>query len=49
MKGALEPGRYSVQWNGLGEDGAPVRAGLYFVRLTAPGGGMQSSRVAVIR
>lgn len=49
LKGALEPGRYSVQWNGLGEDGAPVRAGLYFVRLTAPGAGAQSARIAVIR
>lgn len=49
MKGALEPGRYSVQWNGLGEDGTPVRAGLYFVRLTAPGAGAQSARIAVIR
>jgi endonuclease/exonuclease/phosphatase family metal-dependent hydrolase len=49
VQGALEPGRYSVQWNGLGEDGAPVRAGLYFVRLTAPGAGAQSARIAVIR
>lgn len=49
LEGVLEPGRYSVQWNGLGEDGAPVRAGLYFVRLTAPGAGAQSARIAVIR
>jgi len=48
LRGALEPGRYSVQWNGLGEDGVPVRAGLYFVRLKAPGAGVQSARVAVI-
>ncbi len=49
MRGPLQPGRYSVQWNGLGENGAPVRAGLYFVRLSAPGTGAQSARVAVIR
>lgn len=49
VRSALEPGRYSVQWNGVGEDGAPVRAGLYFVRLTAPGAGRQSARIAVIR
>lgn len=49
LRGALQPGRYSVRWNGLGEDGAPVHAGLYFVRLTAPGAGPQSARVAVIR
>ena len=47
-RGALEPGRYSVQWNGLGEDGVPVRAGLYFVRLKAPGAGLQSARVTVV-
>lgn len=49
LRGALEPGRYSVQWNGLGEDGVPVRAGLYFVRLTAPGAAAQSARIAVVR
>lgn len=49
LRGSLEPGRYSVQWDGRGEDGAPVRAGLYFVRLTAPGAGAQSARAAVIR
>jgi hypothetical protein len=48
LRGAHEPGRYSIPWNGLGEDGAPVRAGVYFVRLTAPGIGAQSVRVAVI-
>lgn len=49
VRGALEPGRYSLQWNGLGEDGVPVRAGLYFVRLTSPGAGAQSARIAVVR
>jgi endonuclease/exonuclease/phosphatase family metal-dependent hydrolase len=48
LRGTLEPGRYSIPWNGLGEDGVPVRAGLYFVRLKAPGAGVQSARVAVI-
>ena len=48
LRGALEPGRYSVPWNGLGEDGVPVRAGLYFVRLKAPGVGVQSTRVTVV-
>jgi hypothetical protein len=49
LRHALEPGRYTVQWDGLGEDGTPARAGLYFVRLTAPGVAAQSARIAVIR
>ena len=48
LRGALEPGRYSIPWNGLGEDGVPVRAGLYFVRLKAPGAAVQSARVTVV-
>jgi hypothetical protein len=45
----LEPGRYSVRWNGRGENGAPLGAGLYFARLTGPEGRTASTRIVIVR
>jgi flagellar hook assembly protein FlgD len=33
----LPAGAHEMQWDGSGSDGAPVPAGLYFVRLAANG------------
>ena len=49
LEGSLEPGRYSVRWDGHGERGDALGAGLYFVRLSAPGIKPQSVRLAVVR
>lgn len=46
---ALEPGRYSTRWDGREDGGAPVGPGLYFVRLSGPGLGAQTARLAVVR
>jgi len=43
------PGRYSLRWDGRGDTGTPAGAGLYFVRLTAPGMAAQTMRLAVVR
>lgn len=45
----LEAGRYSVAWNGRGESGAPLGAGLYFVRMTVGGRTAQTVRLAITR
>lgn len=46
--GALAAGVHDLAWRGIGDDGAPVAAGLYFVRLRA--GGVQATRrVALLR
>lgn len=45
----LEPGRYSVRWNGRGESGTPLGAGLYFARLTGPTGQTSSTRIVIVR
>jgi len=34
----LDPGRYVVQWDGRNLRGRPLAAGIYFARLTHPGG-----------
>jgi hypothetical protein len=43
----MSPGRHIVQWDGLGEHGEHVPAGIYFLRLEA-GGIHQLRRVAVM-
>jgi len=43
------PGRYSLRWDGHDDAGATTGAGLYFVRLTAPGMGAQMARLVVVR
>jgi hypothetical protein len=45
----LSPGRYDVRWAGRDDRGGFAGAGLYFVRLTAPGMKAQTARLAVVR
>ena len=45
----LEPDVYSVSWNGRGDGGEPLGAGLYFVRLTAQGAPRHAIRLAIVR
>jgi len=44
--GQALPGRHLVHWNGAGDDGQPLPAGVYFVRLQTSG---RSWRQAVVR
>lgn len=46
---SLEPGRYSIRWDGRGEHGEALGAGLYFVRLSAPGMSPRTVRLAIVR
>ncbi len=48
LRSALEPGRYSIRWDGRGDSG-PLGAGLYFARLTAPNSAPHAVRLAIIR
>jgi len=43
--GAFAPGEYQRQWDGRGDDGGRVPAGVYFVRLTTPHGDFRSRLV----
>ena len=49
LHSALEPGRYSVRWNGRGDNGSTLGAGLYFARLSAPGVRSHAVRLAIVR
>ncbi|MEQ1831828.1 MAG: FlgD immunoglobulin-like domain containing protein [Candidatus Eisenbacteria bacterium] len=49
LHSTLEPGRYSVRWDGRGESGATLGAGLYFARLTAPASAPRAVRLAIVR
>lgn len=42
---SLEPGRYTRTWDGTADGGARARAGVYFVRLAAPGGALTRTLV----
>ena len=46
---ALEPGIYSVTWDGRADGGEPLGAGLYFARLIAPGVHPHAARLAIVR
>ena len=46
VEGTVRPGRYQAVWNGRGEGGARVGAGMYFVRFQVPGKNLVQ-RVAV--
>lgn len=48
LETSLEPGRYSVRWDGRGESGAPLGAGLYFARLVSAGH-THTVRLAIVR
>jgi hypothetical protein len=45
----LQPGRYSVRWDGRTDGGEPLGAGLYFARLIAPGVRSHAVRLAIVR
>ena len=46
---ALEPGNYSITWDGRTDGGDPLGAGLYFARLIAPGVHPHAARLAIVR
>lgn len=45
----LGAGRYTPRWDGRGDGGEPLGAGLYFVRLTAHGAPRHAIRLAIVR
>lgn len=47
--GRLPAGDHSVKWNGLSSTGAPVPSGVYFLRLTAAGEHVATTKVTVLR
>jgi hypothetical protein len=49
VHGLLEPGNYSVRWDGRTDGGEPLGAGLYFARLIAPGVHPHTARLAIVR
>ena len=49
LDAGLEPGRYSLHWNGRGDAGDALGAGLYFVRLLAAGARSHVVRLAIVR
>ena len=46
---SLEPGNYSITWDGRSDSGEPLGAGLYFARLIAPGVHAHAARLAIVR
>ncbi|HEY2955668.1 MAG TPA: choice-of-anchor D domain-containing protein [Candidatus Eisenbacteria bacterium] len=46
---AFDPGRYRLDWSARDASGRPLGAGLYFVRLSAPGLVTRSARLAIVR
>jgi FlgD Ig-like domain len=44
----MEPGRYSLSWDGRGDSGAPLGPGLYFVRMSGAGLRSQTARIAIV-
>ncbi|NTV04430.1 T9SS type A sorting domain-containing protein [bacterium] len=49
LSGGLKSGSGQLHWNGRSDDGRPVAAGIYFVRLQARGGYEEVKRVTVVR
>ena len=48
VRESQEPGRHVYEWNGADDSGAPLAAGVYVVRYSAPGLS-RSQRVALVR
>jgi flagellar hook assembly protein FlgD len=48
-EGSLPAGRYDYTWDGRGEQGGRLGAGLYFVRLTIAGRPVAMARLALVR
>ena len=49
LHSGLEPGRYSVRWDGRADNGSALGAGLYFARLSAHGVTPHAVRLAIVR
>jgi len=49
LDGPAPAGRQHLRWDGAGEGGAPVEAGVYFARLTRAGGPAITTRVLRLR
>ena len=49
LHATLEPGRFTVAWNGHRDGGTPLGAGLYFARLLGPDGHAHTARLAIVR
>ncbi|MDO9694053.1 MAG: FlgD immunoglobulin-like domain containing protein [Candidatus Latescibacteria bacterium] len=49
LSSGLKNGSGQLHWNGRSDDGRPVAAGIYFVRLQARGGYEEVKRVTVVR
>jgi hypothetical protein len=45
----FEPGSWTIGWDGRGESGVDLGAGLYFIRMSGPGIPTQSTRIAIVR
>ena len=48
-RGVTQAGNYPVDWNGRDETGRRVGAGVYFLRLTGPGGFVQTRKITLLR
>jgi hypothetical protein len=49
VNGHREVGRYHVDWDGKDTDGAPVRTGLYFYQMKAPGFEPRSKKMLLLK
>jgi hypothetical protein len=49
VRASLDPGNYSITWDGRSDSGEPLGAGLYFARLIAPGVHAHAARLAIVR
>ncbi|MBZ0268315.1 T9SS type A sorting domain-containing protein, partial [bacterium] len=47
--GAVDAGRHTMQWDGRAGSGERASAGVYFVRLEAPGSRVEMRKVHVLR
>jgi len=49
VKSQLQPGHYSIIWNGLNDHGQQVSSGIYFARLTTGKGYVKTVKMLVLR
>lgn len=48
-RGRLEPGRHWFRWNGMDREGLAVSSGVYFYRLSTPGGTVGVRRMVLLK
>ena len=46
---SLPPGRWSLDWDGLGDLGEMARSGVYFVRMALDGAPGEGRRMVLVR